>query len=92
MGMHVLNVKKEGWSITAKNKISKDFVLLFSQELLALLKAGLSIVEALEALQEKETHAATNLILSRILQDLRDGIGSRALLGQPEIFSSLYAG
>lgn len=95
MGMYVLNIEKnDGWSIaTKKNKISKDFVLLFSQELLALLKAGLSIVEALEALQEKETHAATNLILSRILQDLRDGNRlSRALLAQPAIFSSLYAG
>ena len=38
-------------------------LVLFSQELLALLKAGLSIVECLEALLEKEAHQLTRNVL-----------------------------
>lgn len=95
LGMRVLHIQESGrWSIaTRQNKLPKDFVLLFSQELLALLKAGLSIVEALEALQEKEIHAPTYQTLARILQDLREGKRlSSALRAQPTIFSDLYIG
>ena len=42
-------------------------IVLFSQELLALLNAGLSVVEALEALLEKEANSVVNAILQRLL-------------------------
>jgi general secretion pathway protein F len=42
-------------------------LVLFSQELLALLNAGLGIVEALEALLEKEAAPATRSVLERLL-------------------------
>ena len=66
---------------------------LFSQELLALLNAGLSIVESLEALLEKETNAATRAPLTRLLNGLRDGKRFSAVLAeQPELFTPLYIG
>ena len=68
-------------------------LVLFSQELLALLNAGLSIVEALEALLEKEAHAGTSGILTRLLTALREGKRfSAALAEQPELFPLLYIG
>ena len=68
-------------------------LVLFSQELLALLNAGLSIVEALEALLEKEAHAATSSVLIRLLTGLREGKRfSAALAEQPELFPPLYIG
>jgi general secretion pathway protein F len=68
-------------------------VALFSQELLALLKAGLSLVEALEALVEKEAQGATRLVLERLLAGLREGQRFSAVLAQQgELFTPLYIG
>ncbi|MCO4876595.1 type II secretion system F family protein [Paraburkholderia caribensis] len=64
---------------------------LFTQELLALLNAGLSIVECLEALVEKESNPASSQMLSRLLGALRDGKRfSGALAEQEDLFPPLY--
>lgn len=68
-------------------------LVLFSQELLALLTAGLSIVEALEALLEKEAVPSTRAILTYLLSGLRDGKRfSGVLAEQPDLFSPLFIG
>lgn len=68
-------------------------LVLFNQELLALLKAGLSIVEALEALLEKEANESTRSVLGRLLAGLRDGKRfSGVLAEQPDLFPVLYIG
>lgn len=68
-------------------------LVLFSQELLALLTAGLSIVEALEALLEKESINATQQVLSRLLTGLREGKRFSAVLSeQSALFPPLYIG
>jgi general secretion pathway protein F len=68
-------------------------LVLFSQELLALLKAGLGIVEALEALLEKEAAPATRSVLERLLGGLREGQRfSTVLAEQPQLFPPLYVG
>ena len=68
-------------------------LVLFNQELLALLKAGLSIAEALEALLEKEANESTRSILGRLLAGLREGKRfSGVLAEQPDIFPVLYVG
>lgn len=65
----------------------------FSQELLALLTAGLSIVECLEAFLEKETNDARQSILTRMLTGLREGKSfSTVLAEQSELFPALYIG
>lgn len=71
-----------------------DFsVLLFSQELLALLNAGLGIVESTEALSEKETDAARRQVFEKLLHDLRSGKRfSLALQAQEAVFPVLYIG
>jgi general secretion pathway protein F len=68
-------------------------LVLFSQELLALLTAGLSIVEGLEALLEKETNEGTRSILTRLLGGLREGKRFSTMLAeQPDLFPPLYVG
>src|SRR5471030_1476225 len=68
-------------------------LVLFSQELLALLTAGLGIVEGLEALLEKEGSPATRSVLERLLAGLREGQRFSAVLAeQPELFPPLYVG
>jgi general secretion pathway protein F len=68
-------------------------LVLFSQELLALLTAGLSIVECLDALLEKEINEGARSILTRLLSGLREGKRfSKVLAEQPELFPPLYVG
>ena len=75
---------------TRRSRVS---LTLFSQELLALLNAGLSIVECLEALLEKENNAAASAMLSSLLSGLRDGKRfSGVLAEQEELFPPLYIG
>jgi general secretion pathway protein F len=68
-------------------------LVLFSQELLALLTAGLGIVEALEALLEKEANLVVRSVLERLLAGLREGKRfSSVLAEQPDLFPPLYIG
>lgn len=63
----------------------------FTQELLVLLEAGLSIVESLEAMVEQERQPDTRSLLSRLLESLREGKSfSRALEELGEIVPPLY--
>jgi general secretion pathway protein F len=97
-GMHVASLSPE-WSwlsggIRLGGNGSRNLPLvLFNQELLALLRAGLSITEALEALLEKEANDATRAILERLLTGLREGKRFSGVLSeQPELFPALYIG
>ena len=92
-GLRALSVVSARQVLPRRRGVSGFSVLLFSQELLALLRAGLSIVETLEALHEKEENAGARAILGRLLQALQEGKRFSAALGeQPAIFSTLYAG
>jgi general secretion pathway protein F len=64
---------------------------VFSQQLVSLLDAGLSLVEALEALAERESSAGTSQILHRVLGRLYEGQTlAAALAEQPSTFPPLY--
>lgn len=66
-------------------------LLLFNQELLALLRAGIPLAEALAALAEKESRPAVARVLAGVLQDLREGRSlAAALAARPEAFPDLY--
>jgi general secretion pathway protein F len=65
--------------------------VLFTQELLALLRSGISLVEALETLAEKDSRASSGPVLAGLLEKLREGQSfSSALQGAPEAFPDLY--
>lgn len=64
---------------------------VFSQQLVSLLEAGLSLVEALEALAQKESSSATKGILDRILTRLYEGQTLAAAIAEhPGTFPDLY--
>ena len=89
-----LSVRAAGASWRLKHIGKKRFsLLLFSQELLALVKAGLSLFEAIEALREKESTPEVCGILDRLLTALREGRRfSAALAEQSGYFTPLYIG
>ncbi|GAC1328735.1 MAG: type II secretion system F family protein [Steroidobacteraceae bacterium] len=66
-------------------------LVIFSQELVALLDAGLSLVESIEALTEKEASPTVRRPLEQILARLYEGqtLGA-ALAEHPSIFPYLY--
>jgi len=66
-------------------------VAVFSQQLVSLLEAGLSLVEALEALAQKESNAGTKHTLDRILARLYEGQTLAAAIAEhPATFPDLY--
>jgi len=68
-------------------------LVLFAQELLALLEAGLSIVESLEALSDQAAAPATRAVLMRLLVAVREGRRFSAALGaQRNVFPPLFVG
>ncbi|OYU00174.1 MAG: type II secretion system protein [Burkholderiales bacterium PBB1] len=69
-----------------------DFPLLqFNQSLLILLRAGLSVVEAIETLADREGRGDTKQVLTRLHEQLKVGLSlSAALEAQPAVFPPLY--
>jgi general secretion pathway protein F len=66
-------------------------IAVFSQQLVSLLEAGLSLVEALEALAQKESSSSTKHILDRILTRLYEGQTLAAAIAEhPATFPDLY--
>lgn len=64
---------------------------LLSIELLALLDAGLNLVEAVQALAEKASQPETRRVLEQALAGMREGLSfSQSLSRIPEHFSPLY--
>jgi len=88
-GLFVAAIKQNGRTARAGGLS----LVLFSQELLALLSAGLGVVEALEALLEKEANPALANVLGRLLAGLREGKRfSSVLAEQGGRFPPLYIG
>lgn len=94
--------ERQGYSVvavaSAKRRLSGStsrrtaFPLLqFNQSLLLLLKAGLSVVEAIETLADRETRADAKLVLTSLYEQMRIGLSfSAALEAKPGVFPALY--
>lgn len=90
-GYSVLSTQRSGgWTFLGRREAAFP-LLLVSQELLALLRAGLNLVEAFETLAEKEQDGGIKSTLDRILSELYSGKTlSAALEAFPETFPALY--
>lgn len=86
-GLAVLSLRGIG---IARGK-SRFPLLLFNQELLALLRAGIPLAEAVAALAEKETRPGVRNVLGGMLAALREGRTlSSALENAPDAFPDLF--
>jgi general secretion pathway protein F len=91
MKLQVLSIGAEQGA--AAKRSSSFAVTLFAQELAALLDAGLSVVEALEGMHDKEASSHGKVVVARLLERLRDGQRlSAALRDQGERFPALFTG
>ncbi|SOD40470.1 type II secretion system F family protein [Nitrosovibrio sp. Nv4] len=89
-GGMVLNIRRSfsGWMPKPRLRFP---LAHFSQELLSLLVAGLSLVESIETLADKEQDAGARKIIDGLLARLYEGVTfSRALEYFPQAFPPLY--
>src|SRR4051812_40581701 len=87
-GYVVLNVKPARAYLLRRERFP---LLLFSQELTALLDAGLGLIEALQALAERHQHNSARDTLKQVLDHLQQGHSlSTALERCPHAFPPLY--
>lgn len=73
-GYTVIGIKsRRTWQLWRLRRKQHFPVVLFSQELLSLLDAGLSLIEALETLSEKEVQTEIKKTLTKIISSLYEG-------------------
>jgi general secretion pathway protein F len=90
-GAQVISITAERGGMLAARR-ARFPLLLFTQELIALLDAGLTLTEALETLVEKESRPESRQLIDRLLNTMREGRPfSAALAAQSEAFPPLYA-
>lgn len=81
---------KSGLGRGRSSRVPLKDVVHFTQELAALLKAGLPLDRSLQALQEVTSRPAMKQILAQVLRDLQGGKSLSDSLGRHRAFSSLY--
>ncbi len=87
-GLSVLSLHRQGGRQGRRGRFP---LLLFNQELLALLRAGIPLSEAVEALHENEGRAGVRAVLEGIHTALNEGRTlSSALAAAPHAFPELY--
>lgn len=74
-GFTTVSVKtaSSSWAPQMGQRFGKVSILLFCQELLALLQAGMGLVEAMEILQHKARDAQMREVLGMVMEQLRAG-------------------
>ena len=89
-GLAFISISRER-SLRTGRRASRVALVTFSQELVALLDAGLSLVESIETLAEKEAAPAVRRTLDQVLVRLREGQTFGAALSEhPLSFPTLY--
>jgi general secretion pathway protein F len=87
-GLRVLAIQAARWKGSRRARLS---LVAFSNELVALLEAGLSLVEAIDALTEKERDQPVRQLLEGLRRRLYEGDSLSVALGEfPSSFPKLY--
>ncbi len=99
-GYHVFEIRRQGLlgrlplprTGRGRARISDRALLLFNQELAALLKSGLPIVQALEVLVERQREPFFREVLDDVREQVRTGKDlSQAIATYPDVFPPIYA-
>ena len=95
-GGHVFEVQRHGLGLAMRRSRRKrvkvaDF-LIFNQELVALLKAGLPVVQSFELLQERQKNETLKRVLADVTRRVQAGSSvSEAFSEEGDLFPRLYA-
>jgi type IV pilus assembly protein PilC len=95
-GGHVFEVRRHGLVLAGgraarKGRVKMADFLVFNQEMIALLKAGLPVVRSFEILLERQESSALRAVLADIKDRVNSGASiSEAFAEQGDIFPRLY--
>jgi len=91
-GLEVLEIKAAGMGASLSGSSQRFDLALFSHELIALLRAGLSLIETLETLAERQQEAQQNdVMLTELVRHMQEGRSfSHSLEGFPALFPELF--
>lgn len=92
LGVWVIDVRPIGWHLSSLTADRRLDLGLLTHEIVSLLRAGLSLIETLEALVERENVVLRDLrVLSHVLDRVREGQPlSKALSAHPREFPDLF--
>ncbi len=96
LGYHPLHIKSKSAGLNLeifsnKPKIKVDDVIVFTRQLVVLLKAGVPLLSCLDALAEQAENESMREIIKHIYVDIESGISfSEALNKHPQIFEKMY--
>ncbi|NOZ57908.1 MAG: type II secretion system F family protein [Calditrichaeota bacterium] len=78
-------------ALFGKKKVKLDDLVLFTKQLVTLLKAGVPLLSALEALYEQTEHPTLKEVISELYRDVEGGQSlSEAMAKHPKVFPALY--
>jgi type IV pilus assembly protein PilC len=95
-GGHVFEVRRKGLSLrrprgATHGRIKMSEFLIFNQELIALLKAGLPVVRSFEILLERQKSPTLRRVLGDVRQRVNSGASiSEAFAAEGDLFPRLY--
>lgn len=95
-GFYVFEVRKKPFQFllekgVTRHRVDAKDLLAFNQELLVLIKAGLPIIQALDAILEKSGKGKLVAVLYDVREDIKGGAAlSDAFEKHPKVFSHLY--
>ncbi len=89
-GSFPLEVKTSGRSFTGSRAIKVDSLIIFNQELLALLKAGIPLLQCLELLVGHGKDPLLRRSLERVVELVKEGLSFSEALEQVGTFPSVY--
>jgi type IV pilus assembly protein PilC len=96
LGMHVFDAKRGQLTfrelLPRRRNISTERFLLFNQELLALVKAGLPIIQSFDIMLERQKNATFRDVLTEIRDKIKSGVAlSDAFASYGDLFPPIYS-
>ena len=95
LGLHVFTVRQKGFGFRipgSKKVIATDRFLVFNQELLALVRAGLPIVQSFEIMLERQKNPRFRQVLAEIRDKIKSGVAlSDAFASYGRAFPPIYS-
>jgi type IV pilus assembly protein PilC len=93
-GMMLQNARQVRWrggNLLPQKSVKGEELLLFNQEFIALIRAGIPIPSILEMLEQRPGQPVLQRVIARVRDEIQKGAPlSQACADHPEVFDSLY--
>ena len=96
-GLYVLSLRRRGWSglpaleLPRRRRVAPREFIVFNQELAALLRAGIPLVESLDIVRRRAENPVFKAVLDDVYERVRSGAAlSAAFEAQGDLFPGVY--